>query len=104
MSANIRVSFRSVITHTDCYICVERTNRRGAGSLKRVTHSRSQIICVAVEGHQRASCSDPQWEGRNLQMMGVLAKRIIIRGGINHESAAEITKLLATTAGIQKKA
>jgi hypothetical protein len=37
-------------------------------------------------------------------MMGVLAKRIIIRGGINHESAAEITKLLATTAGIQKKA
>jgi hypothetical protein len=63
MSANTRVSFRSVITHTDYYICVERTNHRGTGSLKRVTHSRSQIICVAVDEHQ-ASCSDPQWEGR----------------------------------------
>ena len=37
-------------------------------------------------------------------MMGVLAKRIIIHGAMNHESGADITKLLATTAGIQKKA
>ena len=37
-------------------------------------------------------------------MMGVLANRNIIQGAINHESGAEITKLLATTAGIQKKA
>src|SRR6476620_6914408 len=35
----IRVRFRGVVTHTDCYICVERTNHRGTGSLKRVTHS-----------------------------------------------------------------
>jgi hypothetical protein len=37
-------------------------------------------------------------------MMGALANRNIIQGAINHESGAEITKLLATTAGIQKKA
>ena len=37
-------------------------------------------------------------------MMGALAKRIIIQGAINHESGAEMTKLLATMAGIQKKA
>ena len=37
-------------------------------------------------------------------MIGALAKRIIIQGAINHESGAEITKLLATKAGIQKKA
>jgi hypothetical protein len=39
MRANIRMSFRSVVAHTDCYVCVERTNHRGTGSLKRVTHS-----------------------------------------------------------------
>jgi hypothetical protein len=32
-------------------------------------------------------------------MRGVLAKRIIIHGAMNHESGADITKLLATTAG-----
>src|ERR1041385_5742734 len=30
--------------------------------------------------------------------------RIIIQGAMNHESGAEITKLLMTSAGIQKKA
>jgi hypothetical protein len=33
-----------------------------------------------------------------------LMKRIIIQGAMNHDSGAEMTKLLATTAGIQKKA
>jgi hypothetical protein len=33
-----------------------------------------------------------------------LMKRIIIQGAMNHASGAEMTKLLATTAGIQKKA
>jgi hypothetical protein len=37
-------------------------------------------------------------------MMGVLAKRIIMHGAMNHETGADITKLLATTAGIQKNA
>jgi hypothetical protein len=32
-------------------------------------------------------------------MMGVLAKRVIMHGAMNHESGADITKLLATTAG-----
>jgi hypothetical protein len=50
--ANIGMAFRSVVTHTDSYICVERANRSCTGSLKRVTHSRSEIICVAVDGHQ----------------------------------------------------
>ncbi|MBR0975791.1 hypothetical protein [Bradyrhizobium japonicum] len=31
-------------------------------------------------------------------------KRIIIQGAMNHANGAEMTKLLATTAGIQKKA
>jgi hypothetical protein len=34
--------------------------------------------------------------------MGVLAKRVIIHGAINRQSGAETTKLLATTAAIQK--
>ena len=42
--------------------------------------------------------------GCGSQMMGVLAKRIITRGAMNHEGGADITKLLATTAGIQKNA
>jgi hypothetical protein len=33
-----------------------------------------------------------------------LVKRIIIQGAMNHASGAEMTKLLATTAGTQKKA
>jgi hypothetical protein len=37
-------------------------------------------------------------------MIGGLLKRIIIQGAMNHESGAEIAKLLTTTAGIQKKA
>jgi hypothetical protein len=42
--------------------------------------------------------------GGGAQVMGVLAKRIIIHGAMNHESGADITMLLATTAGIQKNA
>ena len=37
-------------------------------------------------------------------MIGARMKRIIIQGAMNHESGAEIAKLLITTAGIQKKA
>jgi hypothetical protein len=37
-------------------------------------------------------------------MIGARMKRIIIRGAMNHDSGAEIAKLLTTTAGIQKKA
>ena len=37
-------------------------------------------------------------------MIGGRLKRIIIQGAMNHESGAEIAKLLTTTAGIQKKA
>jgi hypothetical protein len=48
----VGVVFRGVITHADCYVCVERANRRGTGSLKRVTHGGSEMICVAVDGHQ----------------------------------------------------
>jgi hypothetical protein len=50
--AEISMVFRGVITDTDRYICVERANRRGTGGLERVTHGRSEIICVAVDGHQ----------------------------------------------------
>jgi hypothetical protein len=48
----ISMVFRGVITHTDCYICVERANRRGTGRLKRVAHRGSEMICVTVDGHQ----------------------------------------------------
>jgi hypothetical protein len=50
--AEIGMVFRGVITHTDCYVCVERANRCGAGRLKRVTYSGSEMICVTVDGHQ----------------------------------------------------
>jgi hypothetical protein len=48
----ISMVFRGVITHTDSYVRVERTNRRGTGRLKRVTHRGSEMICVTVDGHQ----------------------------------------------------
>jgi hypothetical protein len=61
----IRMVFSGVITDTDRYIRVERANRRGAGGLKRVTHSGSEIICVAVDGHQNlAAALALKWEGR----------------------------------------
>jgi hypothetical protein len=37
-------------------------------------------------------------------MIDARMKRIIIQGAMNHDSGAEIAKLLTTTAGIQKKA
>ena len=50
--AEISVVFCGVIAHADCYVCVERANRRGTGRLKCVTHGGSEMIGVAVDGHQ----------------------------------------------------
>jgi hypothetical protein len=59
------VVFCGVITHADCYVCVERANRRGTGSLKCETHGGSEMIRVAVDGHQSlAPALTLKWEGR----------------------------------------
>jgi hypothetical protein len=100
----IGVVFRGVITHADCYICVERANRCGTGRLKRVTHGGSEMIGVAVGGHQSLAPALTLNGKVGFQTMGVLAKRAIIHGAINRESTAETTKLLATTAAIRKEA
>jgi hypothetical protein len=103
LGAEIGVVFRGVITHADCYICVERANRRGTGRLKRVTHGGSEMICVAVDGHQSlAPAPTLKWEGRVLDD-GRSRKAHHHHGAINRESGALSTKLLATTAVIQKK-
>jgi hypothetical protein len=65
LGPEISVVFCGVITHADCNICMERANRRGTGSLKRVTHGGSEMICVAVDGHQSlAPALTLKWEGR----------------------------------------
>jgi hypothetical protein len=50
--AKIGMRFRSVITDTDGYIFVKRTNRCRTGSLQRVSNSRSEIVGAAIDGHK----------------------------------------------------
>jgi hypothetical protein len=53
MSANIGMGFRSIITHPDSHIRVERANRCGPSGLQRIPDNRCDIIIDAsIDGHQ----------------------------------------------------
>src|SRR4029453_12801520 len=53
MSANKRMSFRSVITQPDSHFWVERANRCGLSCLQRIPDNRCEIIdVVTADGHQ----------------------------------------------------
>jgi hypothetical protein len=79
----ISMVFRGVITDTDRYVCVERANRRGTGRLKRITHSGSEIVCAAVDGHQNlAPALALKWEGRVSDDGPSRLIKIIQRGGV----------------------
>jgi hypothetical protein len=55
MSANKRMSFRSVITHPDSHFWVEGANRCGSSCLQRIPDNRCEIIgVVTADGHQAA--------------------------------------------------
>jgi hypothetical protein len=48
----VGVDFRSVITDTDGYVVMKRTNRRRARRRQRISNDKSEIVGPAILGHE----------------------------------------------------